>query len=100
MIFQRVATELLFHHVLPFPARRAGRPLFSFGRRQVRAHAFENFGRHANRLRERRVRVNGLADVDRISTHLDAETYLADQIAGVRAHNAAADETVCRLIEQ
>ena len=99
MIFQRVATELLFHHVLPFPARRAGRPLFSFGRRQVGTHSFEYLCGHADRFAQSRMRVNRLADVHRIATHFDRQANLPDQIARMGADNAAADQSVVRFIE-
>ncbi len=44
--------------------------------------------------------MNGLADVDRIASHLDREADLADQVAGMGADDAAAEEAMVRLVEQ
>src|SRR5258705_50518 len=44
-----------------------------FLRRHVGAHALEELRRHAHRLAERGMRVNGLADVGRVGAHLDRE---------------------------
>ena len=44
--------------------------------------------------------MDGLADVGGIRAHLDGETHFADQIAGVRADNAAADALVSFGIKQ
>ena len=65
-------------------AHPAGRALFFLGGRQVGAHAFEYFRRHADRFAQRRMRMDRLADIDRIAAHLDREANLADQIARVR----------------
>ena len=46
---------------------------------------------HANALAQRRVRVNGLADVDGVSAHLDGQGHLANHVARVRADHAAAE---------
>ena len=40
------------------------------------------------------------ADVGGVGAHLDRERDLADQVAGVRADDAAADDAVRRLVEQ
>src|SRR4029079_5745496 len=56
--------------------------------RQIGAHTLERFGAHADRLRQRRMRVDRLADVHRIAAHLDRERDLADQVARVRAGDA------------
>ena len=69
-------------------------------RREVGADALEHFGRHADGFRERRVRVNGFADVDRIAPHLHRETHFADQIARMRADDAAAKEAMVAFVEQ
>src|SRR4249919_2815817 len=42
-------------------------------RRQVGAVPFEHFRRHADRLAQRRMRVDRLADVGRLAAHLDRE---------------------------
>ena len=44
------------------------------------------------RFAQRRVRVDGLADVDRVGAHLDRQRDLADQVAGMGADDAAADD--------
>src|SRR5438093_3063344 len=69
-------------------------------RRQIGAIAFEDLGRHADRFAERRMRVDGLADVSRLAAHLDREADLADQVAGVGADDAAADDAVGGFVEQ
>ena len=38
-----------------------------------------------------RVRVDGLADIDRITTHFNGQTDFADHVASVRADNRPAD---------
>ena len=45
-------------------------------------------------LAERRMRMDRLADVDRVGAHLDRQRDLADHVAGVRADDAAADDAV------
>src|SRR5690606_30904382 len=69
--------------------RRGVLPLL---RRQVGAAAVGHFRRHAQALAERRVRMDGLADVDGVGPHLDGQRDLADHVAGVRAHDAAAQD--------
>ena len=53
-----------------------------------------HFRRHANRLTKRRVRVNGLADIDGIATHFDGQTHFADHVASARADEGAADHAM------
>jgi hypothetical protein len=49
-----------------------------------------HFRRHANALAQRRVRVNGLANIDGICAHLDRQRDFTDHVAGVGADHAAA----------
>ena len=63
-------------------------------RRHVGAGAVRDLGRHADALAQRRVRMDRLADVDRVGAHLDRQRDLADQVAGMRADDAAADDAV------
>ena len=101
MIFQCVAAQLLFHHVLPMPGTSAlADALFFLGGRQIGAHAFEHFRRHADQFAQCRMRMDGLADVDRIASHLDGEANLADQVARMGADDAAAEHAVVGFIEQ
>ena len=51
-----------------------------------------HFRRHADALAQRRMRVDGLADVDSVRTHLDAQGDLADHVARMRADHAAAQD--------
>ena len=83
-------------------AGRLGVPslLFLPRRRKVGAHALERLGGEPDRFGERRVRMDRAADVDRVRAHLDRERDLADQIARVRADDAAADDPVRRFVEQ
>jgi hypothetical protein len=63
-------------------------------RRHVGAGTFVDFGGHADRFAQRRVGVDGLADVDGVSAHFDGEANFADQVTRVRADDAAADDAV------
>jgi hypothetical protein len=56
--------------------------------RHVGAGAVRHFGRHADRFAQRRVRVDGLADIDRVAAHFDGQADFADHVAGVRADDA------------
>lgn len=60
---------------------------------------FEDFGRHANGFAERRVRMDGLADIGRLAAHLDGQADLADQVSGMGADDAAADDPVRGLVK-
>ena len=44
--------------------------------------------------------MDGVADVAGLAAHLDGEADLADQVAGVGADDAAADDAVCRFVEE
>ena len=48
--------------------------------------------RHADALAQRGVRVDGLADVHRISSHLDGQSHLTNHVARMRADHAAAQD--------
>ena len=48
--------------------------------------------RHTNALAQRRVRVNRLADVHRVGTHLDGQGNLTNHVTRVRADHAAAQD--------
>ena len=48
--------------------------------------------RHANALAQRGVRMDGLADVNRVGAHLNGQSNLADHVAGVGAHDAATQD--------
>src|SRR5574341_332741 len=63
-------------------------------RRHLGAHALVEFRSHTHRLARRRVRVDGLADVDGIGPHLDRQRDLAYQITGAHPHDASADHPV------
>ncbi len=63
-------------------------------RRHIRATSMRHFGRHAHRFAQRRVRVDGLADVDRVGTHLDGQADFADHVAGRGADDGTADDAV------
>ena len=62
--------------------------------RNIGTAAVRHFRRHADRFAERRVRVDGLADIDRVAAHLDGQTHLADHVAGAWADDGAADHAV------
>src|SRR5690554_991651 len=69
-------------------------------RGQIGATAVGDFSRHADGFAQRRMRMDGLADVRRVGAHFDREADLADQIAGMRADNGAADDALRFLVEQ
>ena len=49
-----------------------------------------HFRRHADALAQRGMRMNRLADIDRVSAHLDGQRHFADHVARMRADHAAA----------
>ncbi len=51
-----------------------------------------NLRRHADAFAQRGVRVNRLADVHRVCTHLNRQSDLADHVARVGADHAAAQD--------
>ena len=53
-----------------------------------------HFSRHADRFTQRRVRVDGFADIDRITAHFDGQADFADHVAGVRANSRPADDAM------
>ena len=56
----------------------------------MRAATVRHFRRHADALTQRRMGVNGLADVHRIGTHLDGQCHLSNHVTRMRANHAAA----------
>ena len=59
--------------------------------RQVRAATVRDFCRHADAFAQRGVGVDGFADVHSVCAHLDGQSDLANHVARVRAHHAAAE---------
>ena len=51
-----------------------------------------HFRRHANGFAKGWMRVDGLADVHCVRTHLDSQGDLADHVARMRADHAAAQD--------
>lgn len=51
-----------------------------------------HFRRHANALAQRRVRMNGFTDVDRVGTHLDSQRDFTNHVTGMGTDNAAAQK--------
>ena len=51
-----------------------------------------NLRRHADALAQRGVRVNRLADVDGIRTHLNGQRHFTNHVARMRADHAAAQD--------
>src|SRR5262245_48936953 len=74
--------------------------LFFLRWRQISADTLEHFRRHADRFRQGRVWMDGLADIDGITPHLDCETHFSDQVSGMRAHDAAAKQPVVTVVEK
>ena len=59
-------------------------------RRQIRTRPMRHLRRHPNAFAQLGVRVDRLADVHRISAHLNGQRNLADHVAGVGADQATA----------
>src|SRR3546814_18449292 len=74
--------------------------LFAPYRRKISATAFGDFGGHAYGLTKGGMRMNGLAYVDRISTHFYGQCNFAYQVASVGNNNTAAQYSMCFRIEQ
>jgi hypothetical protein len=51
-----------------------------------------NLRRHADRFTQRRVGMDGLADIHCVSAHLDRQCNLANHVARMRADHAAAQD--------
>ena len=51
-----------------------------------------HFRRHADALAQRRMRVDGLADVHCVGTHLDGQGNLANHVARMGADHATAQD--------
>src|SRR6056297_3346962 len=77
------------------PARRS----FLLRCVQICNRALEHFGGHHHRFAQGRVRVDGQADVLGGRTHLDGQTNFADEISGVHADDAAADDSAGFFVE-
>jgi hypothetical protein len=60
--------------------------------RQIRAAAMRHFCRHADAFAQRGVGVDGFADVYGVCAHFDGQSDLANHVARVRAHHAAAQD--------
>ena len=72
------------------PEKVSGGRSFSLLRRQVGTMTLENLSSHAYRFAQRRMRMDGSTNVRWLAPHLDRQTYFADKIARMRAHDAAA----------
>ena len=65
----------------------------------VRRLAEEHFGRFHDRFGQRRVRVDGHAQVGRVRAHLHRQHALGDQLAGTGADDADAEHALGLRIE-
>ena len=63
-------------------------------RRQVSTRAVRDLSRQTHGFAQRRMRVDGLADVHGIRAHLDRERELADHVAGVGADEVDIGKTI------
>src|SRR5262249_40218994 len=69
-------------------------------RRQIGADTLEHLSGHADRFAQSRMRMDPLTDVHRTAAHLDREADLADEIARMRADDAAADDAPGGFVEE
>ena len=72
--------------------RRAKGMLLLLRHIEIGQRAREASARHGEGLGQRRVRVDGQADVLGVGAHLDRQRRLGDEVARVRPDDAAADE--------
>src|SRR5690606_28697845 len=73
---------------------------FLAGHVEVGDGALVDLGGHGHRFAQGRVRVDGVGDVGRLGAHFNRQRGLGDQVAGVRADDAGADDAVRSLVEQ
>jgi hypothetical protein len=59
-----------------------------------------HFGGHANTFNQCRMRMDGLAYVDRVGAHFDRQRNLANHVTGMRSDNTAADDAVRGFVKQ
>ena len=59
-----------------------------------------SLGSHADAFAQRRVRVDGLADIHAVGTHFDRQRDLADHVTGMRADDATTHDAMRFGIEQ
>src|SRR6516162_8370758 len=76
------------------------RLLLSFRLVKIGDGAVECLGRHADGLRQCRMRVNGEPDIGGVSTHFDGMGGFGDEVAGVGSHDAGAQQPVGGLVEE
>src|ERR1700754_2534103 len=67
---------------------------------KIRDRAFIHLGGHADGFAERGVRVDGAADVAGFGAHFDGERELGDEVTGVHADDAGADDAMSLFVEQ
>src|SRR5258708_39905489 len=72
----------------------------TFGDVQIRQRAVEGFRSKRDRFRQRGMGVNGQADVGGIGAHFDRQCHFGDQVAGIGADDARADNAAALLVEQ
>src|SRR6516165_3145999 len=87
----------------PFNAKAAGvvrPPSLPLRDVEVGQRTFDRFRSARHRLGECWMRMNRESDIGRIRAALDRERDLADQLAGIRADDAAAEHPVRLWVEQ
>jgi hypothetical protein len=67
---------------------------------EISNRALEGLGCHADGLGERRVRVDGEANILGVGAHLDRQRGLGNEVACVGPDNSAADDPVGIFVEQ
>src|SRR5262249_52946520 len=83
-----------------FSRKEKVKPLFLLRDIEVGQRPRESLGRHGEGLRERRVRMNGEADVFGFGAHLDRQCRLGYKITSVGPDDAAADQPLGFFIPQ
>lgn len=78
-------------------ARALGRSLRT--RQHIRANTFIHFASQAYCLSERRMRMNGLAEINCIGAHLDRQADFSNHVASVRVNDHTADDAVRLLVD-
>lgn len=58
-----------------------------------------HLGRHAYALAQRGERVNSLANIHRVGAHFDGQSHFTNQVAGIGADDAAAQDLAMAVID-
>src|SRR3984885_2311088 len=75
-------------------------PRLTPGYVEIGQRTLKCLGRKRDGLRQRRMRMNGQSDIGRVGAHFNGERHFGDQVAGVGADGACADDSMGLLVKQ